>query len=161
MNTTQPAGLNKTYVGFDNLRAEPKLLLDDERTPQQVFELTKEEVYTYPNWFTARSYNEFVDYIMNHPMPKVISFDHDLGGLDEMVMSVEGELEQQEAWDNYHTSKYREKSGYDCMKWLVDYCYERKIVFPRVLIHTQNPVGYDNIKYYYRNAIRHKMIKIR
>lgn len=163
MNTTKPVGLDKAYVGFTNMRDELKLLIDDERTPEQIFKLTKEEVYEYPNWITAHNYEEFINYIQGNPMPKIISFDHDLGGgeLDEKITAAGGELEQQEAWDNYHNRTYREKTGYDCLKWLVDHCFDNKIVFPRILIHTRNTVGYDNIKFYYRNAIRHKMIRLR
>lgn len=148
-------------IGFDHLYDEPKLLLDDERTPVDVFGYTNEPVYNYPNWIIVRNYDEFVDHITSNQMPKIISWDHDLGGLDETVEPIEDPMEKQEIWDDYHTQNNRVKTGYDCMKWMVDYCFDNKIIFPRILIHTQNTVGYDNILYYYRNALRNKIIKLR
>lgn len=157
MNTTP-------LVGFEHLKDKPKLLLDDqaeERTLQAIHDFTHEEVYLYPNWDRVYSYDEFVEYIKTHPMPVLISFDHDLADVHKHIMPPEDEYEQHEAWEAYHNQPEHEKTGYDCMKWLVEYCFDNKIVFPRVLIHAQNTVGYDNIKYYYRNALRNKMIKLR
>ena len=67
----------------------------------------------------VRSFDEFVSYITENGLPDYISFDHDLG---------EG------------------KSGYDCAKWLVDYCLDHKLDMPGFSVHSQNPVGRENIE---------------
>ena len=65
------------------------------------------------------SYEEFVTYLEKKGLPDFISFDHDLGeGL----------------------------SGYDCAKYLVDYCLDRQLPLPNFAVHSQNPVGKENIE---------------
>lgn len=64
------------------------------------------------------SYEEFVAFILQNGLPDFISFDHDLG---------EG------------------KSGFDCAKWLVGYCLDNDLKLPEFLVHSQNPVGKENI----------------
>ena len=61
-----------------------------------------------------RSYTEFVAYIEANNLPDFISFDHDLG---------------------------IEESGYDCAKWLVNYCLDHNLRLPEFEVHSQNPVG--------------------
>src|SRR5690554_3429129 len=67
----------------------------------------------------VRSYSEFVNFIEQNGLPDFISFDHDLG---------------------------LEESGFDCAKWLVNYCldYQRKL--PEFVVHSKNPVGKENIE---------------
>lgn len=64
------------------------------------------------------AYEEFVKFILDNGLPDFISYDHDLG---------EG------------------KTGYDCAKWLVDYCLENNLSLPEYAVHSQNPVGKENI----------------
>lgn len=66
----------------------------------------------------VRSYAEFVTYITDSGLSDFISFDHDLG---------------------------LEESGYDCAKWLVDYCLDNNFRLPKFDVHSQNPVGKENI----------------
>jgi|SRR5690606_1584635 hypothetical protein len=67
----------------------------------------------------VRSYSEFVTFIEQNGLPDFISFDHDLG---------------------------EEKTGYDCAKMLVEYCLDRQITLPDFAVHSQNPVGKQNIE---------------
>ena len=64
------------------------------------------------------NYNEFITYITNNGLPDGICFDHDL---DE------------------------EKTGYDCAKWLVEYCLDNNLKLPLYNIHSANPVGKEHI----------------
>ena len=66
----------------------------------------------------VKDYNEFVDYIINNGLPTGICFDHDLG---------EG------------------KSGFDCCKFLVEYCLDNELNLPKYNIQSANPVGKENI----------------
>ena len=65
------------------------------------------------------SYTEFVAYLEHKGLPDFISFDHDLG---------------------------EEFSGYDCAKYLVDYCLDHQLPLPDFVVHSQNPVGKENIE---------------
>ena len=65
------------------------------------------------------SYEEFVAYLEREGLPDFISFDHDLG---------------------------EDLSGYDCAKYLVAYCLEHQRSLPDYQVHSQNPVGKENIE---------------
>ena len=45
-----------------------------------------------------------------------------------------------------------EKTGFDCAKWLVDFCHDNDVPFPRYTIHSMNPVGRLNIDEYISQA---------
>jgi len=65
------------------------------------------------------NYEEFVEYLERKGLPDFISFDHDLG---------------------------EDLSGYDCAKYLVDYCLAHQFPLPNYQVHSQNPVGKENIE---------------
>ena len=65
------------------------------------------------------SYSDFIAYLKYKGLADFISFDHDLG---------------------------EEFSGYDCAKYLVDYCLDRQLPLPDFAVHSQNPVGKENIE---------------
>ena len=65
------------------------------------------------------SYEEFVAYLEREGLPDLISFDHDLG---------------------------EDLSGYDCAKYLVEYCLANQLPPPDYRVHSQNPVGKENIE---------------
>lgn len=70
--------------------------------------------------FWAKTQTEFENYIKEHGLPDVISFDNDLGiGNGE---------------------------GYDCAKWLVEYCMNNNVQLPEWYIHSTNPVAKENIE---------------
>ena len=123
---------------------EKYLLLDDIRDCQMTFNITKNSIYLLNDWDIVRNYDEFINYILKNGLPSVISFDHDLA--DEHYVP-------SEYWDNYDLSKefqesqsYREKTGNDCAKWLLEYCYENNLKLPQCIVHSANPVGADNIR---------------
>ncbi|MCR5496024.1 MAG: hypothetical protein K6F15_10355 [Treponema sp.] len=67
----------------------------------------------------VKNYDEFVNLINEQGLPDVICFDHDLG---------------------------EEKSGYDCAKFLIEYCQARNLDIPQYDIQSSNIVGKDNIR---------------
>lgn len=71
----------------------------------------------------VKSYEEFVDWIKTYELPDAICFDHDLGDFPE-----------------------NEKTGCDCAKWLVKYCYEKGKPLPLFNIQSANLVGKANIQ---------------
>lgn len=80
-------------------------------------------------WIIVRSYQDFISHISNNGAPYLISFDHDLGL-------------------NEHGEEY---NGYDCAKWLCDYCYDSGLPLPNWNIHSANSVGFDNINFVLNN----------
>jgi hypothetical protein len=119
------------------------LFLDDIRVPYTVFDYTGNDIYTLSFWQIVRNYESFVAHIDQKGLPDVISFDHDLA---------DSHYTPPEFWDDYEKSKewqdaqvHTEKTGYDCAKWLVQYCIDNKKKLPKFYCHSLNPVGKDNI----------------
>lgn len=81
-------------------------------------------------WVTVRSSEEAMQFVRDHGIPNFISFDHDLGGDDT------------------------------AMKFLhafIEYCMDNNTQFPReYYVHSQNPIGRDNIKSLMDSFIRTK-----
>lgn len=94
------------------------LFLDDERHP---FDVTWGEFdYTTKSWKVVRTYDSFINAVSEY-FPTMISFDNDLQTKEE---------------------------GYDCVKWLVDYCIDNRLQLPKIFYHSQNPVAVGNMKSY-------------
>ena len=104
-----------------NDRPLVKLYLDDVRNPKT------------EGWTVVRNYEEFVKHIEIYGLPEEVSFDHDLAEVHYDPIT------QQEGF------VYHEKTGYDCAKWLCDYCWTNGIPIPTWNVHSANPVGRDNI----------------
>lgn len=97
----------------------------------------------------VENFQEFTDWISENGLPYCICFDHDLA--DEHYTPAH-------LWEDYQASKqyqerqnYTEKTGYDCAKWLVDYCMDNEEPIPPYRVHSANPVGRDNIISYLEN----------
>jgi hypothetical protein len=84
----------------------------------------------------VKKYQQFIDWICVNGLPDMICFDHDL--------------------ENFHITKstYKEYTGMDCAKWLVEYCMESKLALPKYRIQSSNPVGKANIDGLLKNYIR-------
>lgn len=105
------------------------IFLDDERNIEDAFWMTYDESI---QWLIVRTYKDFMMVIQTTKIEDcVISFDHDLQDFKECG----GE------W-----------TGYDCVKFLVDFCMDKGFAIPKTYYHTQNPVGKENMKCYIENA---------
>jgi len=114
------------------------IFLDDERFPTQV---KWTQIPDLP-WTVIRSYGNFKALIeLKGYLPEFISFDHDL--------SIEhyGNLIKNKSDYN----KYEEKTGYDCAKWLVEYCSNSEQQLPKYTVHSLNPIGAQNIRSLLKN----------
>lgn len=101
---------------------EKLLWLDDIRNPftgDWLMEYVPKFAYGKGEVIWVKNYNEFVDWINTNGLPDIIAFDHDLA---------------------------ENKSGYDCAKWLVEYCLDNKLKLPNWIIQSANPVGKENIE---------------
>lgn len=94
----------------------------------------------------VKSYKQFTEWITTNGLPDAICFDHDLGKLTEVEMRKLG-YSKKEAREK----KNMELSGYDCAKWLVDYCMEKNTDIPDFNIQSSNGAGKLNIESYLNN----------
>ena len=102
------------------------IFLDDTRKPEQYLNTEINQV------FCASTFDEFVE-VLNciydkHNRVDEIWFDHDLG-------------------ENAGT-------GYDCAKYLVEFCIEKCMPLPEYHIQSNNPVGKLDIDSYLRSFLK-------
>ncbi|WP_228409728.1 cyclic-phosphate processing receiver domain-containing protein [Chryseobacterium sp. T16E-39] len=104
--------------------------MDDIRFPVEAYHYTGEKIFLNKDWYIVRNYRQFVNQIIQNGLPEMISFDHDLADMNSSDS------------DNL---KFTEKTGYDCAKWLVEYCMDNHLNLPKFYSHSMNPVGKENI----------------
>lgn len=115
-----------------------QLFLDDERLPHRV---TWVKLPAGP-WTVVKNYKDFVSYVTKHGMPLFVSFDHDLAE-EHYRPSM---YDPDKHYTKYYTDgTFKEKTGYDCAKWLIEYCMDNNLKFPEYAVHSMNPIGKDNI----------------
>ena len=107
------------------------LWLDDIRDPNtnnwlDRFSPVKPIYDYYVVW--VKSYKEFKDWIDSNGLPAAVCFDHDLGDVGD-----------------------NEKTGYDCAKYLVQFCIDNDLDIPKFGIQSSNGPGADNIRAYLSN----------
>lgn len=88
----------------------------------------------------VKSYQDFCEWIIKNGLPDAICFDHDLG----MEVAIEARSKGMSKRKSRQL-KQQEKTGYDCAKWLVEYCLDNNFQVPKWNIQSANPVGKDNI----------------
>lgn len=127
------------------------LFLDDYRSPSDCVGYVhrmgiRPDLYTTNTFIVVTNFNDFCYKIIKDGLPDMISFDHDLA--DEHYTP-------EEYWDDFEASEkyqkevevnYKEKTGYDCAKWLIEYCTNNNLKLPKYYVHSMNPVGARNIK---------------
>lgn len=116
------------------------IFLDDERKPSQVtwVELPLVE------WLVVKNYDAFVKAVLAFGIPKFVSFDHDLADehYQEYARAIHAANPE---FGVFHYEKMKEKTGMECVKWLVDYCLRKGQPFPEYTVHTMNVIGRENI----------------
>lgn len=112
------------------------LWLDDIRDPKTgdwLLNYAPEYAYGDGEVIWVKKYHEFVDWIEENGLPDMICFDHDLSDI------------------HINKSTYKEKTGYDCAKWLVEYCMDKNLPTPKFNIQSANPTGKMNIQSLLKN----------
>ena len=137
------------------------LFLDDERNLSDVTWVALPSKIT-NNWITVRNYDEFVRTVMSFGVPAFVAFDHDLADEHYQVMLKENEhrrhtsfVDDEMGGLNLTFDYGNEKTGFDCAKWLVDFCEQRNVTFPDYAVHSLNVVGRERIEAYISNAKKH------
>jgi len=124
------------------------LLLDDIRNPIDVWNITHNLIYIDKKWIVVRNYEQFVNIVTHNfleyeVLPEILSMDHDLSDKHYRPSMYDPNIEH---YSKYYTDgTFKEKTGYDCAKWLVDFCMDNKLEIPKYFVHSMNPVGKDNI----------------
>ena len=111
------------------------IFLDDERQPEDVYWMKYPEV----EWYVQSRAVDFlfcISQLDNEVSDYIFSFDHDIQsyGLDGV-----------------------EITGYDCLKHLVDFCFQFNYKLPVCYFHSKNGVGSENMICYYDNAVRFQL----
>jgi hypothetical protein len=116
------------------------LFLDDERYPKDVVWLELPMV----GWTIVRNFKEFVETIQRDGVPATVSFDHDLADEHYQEYHVAHD-EKMLSKGTFRYDKMKEKTGYHCVQWLVEYCIDKNILILVYYAHTMNPIGKANI----------------
>lgn len=124
------------------------IFLDDFRMPVDAFNYTKDTDFLKLDWIIVRSYDEFVNKIIEVGFQNcsIISLDHDLSDSDGHYGHTSGEI----PYDDF-----KEKTGYHCAQWLIDYCLDNNQKLPICKVHSMNPVGKKNIIELLNNFLKH------
>jgi hypothetical protein len=133
-----------------------KLFLDDIRLPKDAIGLVPSNMnqfYWENDWFVVKNYDEFRNYIEKNGLPDFISFDHDLADFHYDLKPEDYDSMSED--DMVRKFGSMEKTGFDCAKWLVDWCLENSLKLPDFVVHSANPIGKQNIQSYLYNAKKH------
>jgi hypothetical protein len=132
------------------------IFLDDERVPSDVtwLELPKVE------WTIVRNFKEFTTLldsaVENGQEIEFITFDHDLADEHYKVMLEEVRYtafaNDKEGGVNITFDYGKEKTGYECAKYLVEMALANKLKIPPYTVHSLNNIGAERIKAYLENA---------
>lgn len=111
------------------------MFVDDERLPGDVtwVPLRQQIRYLTDQWVIVRNFSQVVSTISQRGMPSYISFDHDLG--------------------------HNEPTGYDIARHLVQLDLDGIVEFDphfEFWVHSQNPVGRENIQRYLTQYLEFK-----
>lgn len=108
------------------------LFLDDVREPSDVTWVLLPQ----HDWTIVRNFNEFKTMILKRGIPSFVAYDHDLSDM-HYGHGLRG--------DKIPYEQYSEKTGYDCAKWLIKHCIDKKVNHPPYVVHSMNPIGKQNI----------------
>jgi hypothetical protein len=117
------------------------LFLDDERFPKDVTWLELPMVH----WVIVRNYKQFVETIERDGVPLTVSFDHDLADEHYQEYHVAHD-ERMLSHGQIRYDKLKEKTGYECAKWLAQFCVDKHLPLPVYYLHTMNGIGKDNMR---------------
>lgn len=127
----------KTLIESINESIKSLIWIDDIRDPNKhIWKnwINRQFTPSYNHIIWLKSYDDCVAWIKKNGLPNAICFDHDLGDVDK---------------------GHQEKTGYDCAKYIVDYCMDNNEPFPPYAIQSDNGPGRQNIESYIENFKKH------
>ena len=96
----------------------------------------------------VKNYEQFVDFIQNHEMPDLISFDHDLA-------FTHYPLNENNPGTAIPYNIYKEKTGLHCARYII----ENKLPIKGWMVHSFNVIGKANIESELRSYSPHTEVK--
>lgn len=126
------------------MRRTYNILLDDERTPSDVFYYTRKEEYKNLIWEIVKSYDDFVN-LFSHKyiygeLPSIISFDHDLVN-EHYLMGAKS------MFKHFDENIVKTPTGWHTLVWLINFYSTNDMEMPIIMFHTKNPAGEKNMKF--------------
>lgn len=119
------------------------IFLDDYRRPEDAYGHTRNMEYLEERWVVVKNYVDFVNLISENyvegRLPGIISFDHDLADAHYLKQS------------DIDYDTFKERTGYHCAKWLIDFCIDVDVKLPKWRVHSMNPAGRANIESLLKN----------
>jgi hypothetical protein len=112
------------------------LFLDNENTPKDIWNTSKTPEYAVYNWITVTDYNFFIQTIIDKGLPSRISISHNLS-------------DEHSEYNDVNIIPYdtfKNKTGYDCIVWLIEYCIDYNLTFPKCKVHSGKGIGRKNIE---------------
>lgn len=127
-----------------------KLYLDDHRKPEDSAKKYPhlKNLYEDKDWLYASNYEDFIHIVKTRwersDFPAVISFDHDLH-IEHTKWYFEngGHVNP----PNPNDANFKNKTGLDCLFWLISHCEITKMPFPECYVHSANPKGRENLEH--------------
>jgi hypothetical protein len=113
------------------------LFLDNNKTPKDIWNLSKSPEYAVYNWIVVTDYDSFVQIITDKGLPIRISLSHDLSEEHRNISDVK----------EIPYDKFNNKTGYDCIVWLIEYCIDYNEILPKCKVHSfEKNKGRKNIE---------------
>lgn len=129
------------------MKNNKNLFLDDKRMPSDAF-IEKlwdipHNIYIEEDWDIVESHWEFVKWIIDNGIPRMISFDHDLAPSHYTPKHLWNDYEKSKEWQDEQI--HNEPTGLFSAIHIVEHCRKLNIELPICYVHSANPVGRDKI----------------
>lgn len=95
----------------------------------------------YNPWIVCQHPNDFCDYIRKHPLPDMISLNHDFA--DEHYIDFANH--QAIGIEAINYDKFKVATGLHLMRWLIHWCMENDLDLPVINVHSENTLGTANM----------------
>lgn len=117
------------------------LFLDDARILGKDISFKHLESNPFLPVITAKNYEDFTNTIIGEGVPELVSFDIDLHVSHYQELTKGNPL-------YFLKSNIWPRCGFHCAKFLIEYCKNKKVEFPRYYIHSANHVAADYLRKY-------------
>ena len=118
------------------------LYLDDERMPKDVYDYNRDPIYVEQLWIKVRNYegllNKVAERYADGYFPCVISLDHDLVPEHYRLGALTGFRE-------FDETAVKVPTGWHCLKWLLKFIDTTDSKLPKIMIHSKNAGGKQNM----------------
>lgn len=89
----------------------------------------------------VRDFYEFNSYIYRHYVPDIIFIDYNLNEEHLIPKYFSNNIEEAIKFHDFQSKSFKNKTGLDCIKWLIARCKELETGVPKIILNTENIVG--------------------